>query len=500
MRGLPDQIYEVVSQGARYWFLFLMALIAWRSYRWLVRDRKQRKKRLRLLPDAGYVGELVVMQGNNELPEGLALPVSGEGILGCLRGNDVYVPVKGVAKKHLWYEFDDEQGLRVEPYGRRRMEVDGKTYTGRRARTYLTHGARLAVGDAVLRLRMFAGFEYAGIKHASALEEEQEPDVVVPADMQPTQPPAVTIAFTPEQLAAFQQMQQMQWMAWQAMQAAQGMPQTGAPNALGNAAVPGAWGNVPPQPGTPATTNTPAAPVVLATEKGEFLAPPKTAAGGAILPSVDRKTGTDDPEPIESNAGAGYAAPAALHAQRHPRHNPLPPIADIEEIPDSAEWADAPDFVSEVFTPDGPTADELWASAHRGDRDASLRRLPDDGRTYADDSAAFADNTTFAPRVTFYPPMLEEEPFPGGQPAGNDVPEVGVTEETWPYATVPQHDVRFAESGYTYPEYVEPVVADEPYEYADEDEAPRSLYVEPDEAEQAKRMLWDKYLKGGRRP
>jgi len=154
---LPDQIYEVIAQGARYWFLFLMVLIAWRSYRWLARDRKQRKKRLKLLPDAGYVGELVVVQGNEGLPMGLALPVSGEGILGCLRGDDVYVPVKGVAKKHLWYEFDDENGLRVEPYGRQRMEVDGKTYTGRRAYTYLTHGARLAVGDAVLRLRMFAG-------------------------------------------------------------------------------------------------------------------------------------------------------------------------------------------------------------------------------------------------------------------------------------------------------------------------------------------------------
>ena len=43
---MPDNIYEVVSQAARYWFLFLMALIAWRSYRWLRRDRRQQKKRL----------------------------------------------------------------------------------------------------------------------------------------------------------------------------------------------------------------------------------------------------------------------------------------------------------------------------------------------------------------------------------------------------------------------------------------------------------------------
>lgn len=496
---MPDQIYEVVSQGARYWFLFLMVLIVWRSYRWLARDRKQRKKRLKLLPDAGYVGELVVVQGNAELPEGLALPVSGEGTLGCLRGNDVYVPVKGVAKKHLWYEFDDEQGLRVEPYGRRRMEVDGKTYTGRRAHTYLTHGARLVLGDAVLRLRMFAGFEYAGIKHAVALEDELGPDVVEPSAMQPMpdQPPAGTIAFTPEQVSAFQQMQQMQWMAaWQAMQAEQCIPQAGepaVPNTQGNA-LPVSQGSVPPP---SSMIMTPAASAVLATATGEFLAPPKAAVSGAILSNADTAT-EEETEDIEGNAGSGYAAPAALQPQRHPRHHNLPPIADVDATSDGSEWAEAQNFASDAYAPENPTADELWTNSRMGDRDASLRRLPNNGLEDADDNAAFAGNTTFAPRVTFYPPVLEEESYPGESQAP-DATVTDRTDETWPYATYPQSNVRFEESGYTYPEYVSPEAVDEPYEYADEDEAPRSLYVEPDEAAQAKRVLWDKYLKGGHR-
>lgn len=67
---MPSEIYEVVAQGARYWFVFLMALIVWRSYRWYRRDRKQRKKRLRLLPDAGYVGEMVILSGGGELERG----------------------------------------------------------------------------------------------------------------------------------------------------------------------------------------------------------------------------------------------------------------------------------------------------------------------------------------------------------------------------------------------------------------------------------------------
>ena len=61
---MPDEIYEIIALAARYWFLFLMVLIAWRSYRWYARDRKKYKKRLKLLPDAGYIGELVVVQGD----------------------------------------------------------------------------------------------------------------------------------------------------------------------------------------------------------------------------------------------------------------------------------------------------------------------------------------------------------------------------------------------------------------------------------------------------
>ena len=89
---MPSEIYEVVAQGARYWFVFLMALIVWRSYRWYRRDRKQRKKRLRLLPDAGYVGEMVILSGGGELERGAVLPVPREGTLGFLRTNDLCVP------------------------------------------------------------------------------------------------------------------------------------------------------------------------------------------------------------------------------------------------------------------------------------------------------------------------------------------------------------------------------------------------------------------------
>lgn len=75
---MPTEVYEIIAQGARYWFLFLMALIVWRSFRWYRKDRRQYKKRLRLLPDAGYVGELVTIRGNAQLPTAPSCPCRGK--------------------------------------------------------------------------------------------------------------------------------------------------------------------------------------------------------------------------------------------------------------------------------------------------------------------------------------------------------------------------------------------------------------------------------------
>lgn len=181
---MPDDVYEIIALAARYWFLLLMVLIVWRSYRWLVRDRKTYKKRLRLLPDAGYVGELVVMQGDETVPKGTCLPVAREGLLGYLRSNDICLPVNGVASRHLWFTFDDTDGLMVEPLHGRIIVADGKELSGRRMRAYLAHGSQLQVGEAKLRLRMFSGFEYAGelsadrpsLREDGAQELPEEPE------------------------------------------------------------------------------------------------------------------------------------------------------------------------------------------------------------------------------------------------------------------------------------------------------------------------------------
>ena len=107
---MPDEIYEIISLAARYWFALLGLLIVWRSFSWLRKDRRAKHRRLRQLPDAGMIGELVVLHGSDELPEGTAIPVPREGVLGFVRTCDVVVPVEGVARQHIDFTFQDGKG------------------------------------------------------------------------------------------------------------------------------------------------------------------------------------------------------------------------------------------------------------------------------------------------------------------------------------------------------------------------------------------------------
>ncbi len=175
---MPEEIYEVIALGARYWFALLGGLIVWRSFRWLRKDRRAKHRRLRQLPDAGMVGEMVVLAGSDELPEGMTIPVPREGTLGFVRTCDMVVPVEGVAKRHLDFSFRNGVGLVVYPWRGCACVVDGQRLTSRdRCSRYpMHHGSRLEIGDAVLRLRVFAGLETArSVTLLPDPPEEQEP-------------------------------------------------------------------------------------------------------------------------------------------------------------------------------------------------------------------------------------------------------------------------------------------------------------------------------------
>lgn len=158
---MPENVYEILSLGARYWFALLGLLIVWRSFSWLRKDRRAKHRRLKHLPDAGMIGEMVVLEGSDELPEGTAIPVPRAGVLGFLRSCDVVVPVDGVAGKHIDFVFQDGKGLLLFPLRGLTCLMDDTelTHRSKTKKHPMHHGSRLQVGDAVLRLRLFAGLD-----------------------------------------------------------------------------------------------------------------------------------------------------------------------------------------------------------------------------------------------------------------------------------------------------------------------------------------------------
>ena len=181
---MPQDLYSIAALACRYWFAFLGVLIVWRSFSWLYKDRRLKHKRLRTLPDAGMIGELVVLQGSDALPEDSYLPVPREGVLGFVRTCDLVVPVGGVARQHLDFVFVEGQGLRVIPRRGLSCMVDGVLIADRRtARDFpMRHNSLLSVGDAMLKLRLFAGIDapYAAEFMPDLPEEEPPQDEAMP--------------------------------------------------------------------------------------------------------------------------------------------------------------------------------------------------------------------------------------------------------------------------------------------------------------------------------
>ena len=143
----------------RYFFTLMGVMIVWRSFSWLRKDRKQKHRRLRQLPDAGTIGVFTVEQGGKHLKPGSFIPVPHEGVLGYLRTCDVVVPVDDVATMHLDFAFIDGEGLYIFPRKGFDARVDGVALASRRdsRNTPMQHGSVLEIGQAVLRLGVFAG-------------------------------------------------------------------------------------------------------------------------------------------------------------------------------------------------------------------------------------------------------------------------------------------------------------------------------------------------------
>lgn len=158
---LSDELYSVLALGMRYWFIALGILIVLQAFLWLYREHRDKHRRLRNLPDAGMIGEFVVLSGGKDLEEGRVIPVPWEGMMGSSRHCDVVVPCSEFAPVHLYFSFEKQKGLRIEAARGRECYVDGvlEKARGPHGEERMIHGSILQVGNVVLRLRLFAGLD-----------------------------------------------------------------------------------------------------------------------------------------------------------------------------------------------------------------------------------------------------------------------------------------------------------------------------------------------------
>lgn len=158
---MSEELYTVVALLARYLFAILGFLIVLRFFLWMLADRMEKRSRSRSLPDAGYIGEFVVISGGKELPEGGSVSVPWEGILGSVRSSDLCVPCDGVRSSHLFFSFMPGRGLLIHPLSGREAQINGVPVNCHTPPENfpLTHGSFLQVGSALLRLRVFTALD-----------------------------------------------------------------------------------------------------------------------------------------------------------------------------------------------------------------------------------------------------------------------------------------------------------------------------------------------------
>lgn len=163
---MPEAIYEILSLAMRYWFVLLGVLIVLRSFWWLWKDHRATAARRHALPDAGSIGEFVVESDAPQLPQDTLLPVPAEGTLGSIRSCDIVVPAPDVLPRHLDVTFRNGVGLIVTPGYGCTCYVDGYEIATPRdgAAHPLQHNSTLIVGQAQLRLRVFAGLDVDDVR------------------------------------------------------------------------------------------------------------------------------------------------------------------------------------------------------------------------------------------------------------------------------------------------------------------------------------------------
>jgi hypothetical protein len=162
MFSVSPEVYKALFTAAHYLFAFFSLMLLLFALSWLYDERRKRRERFRSLPEAGNIGEMVVVSGSDQLPVDTWFPVPREGILGSLRSCDLVVPAPGIHARHLSFTWLDGTGLIIKPFKGCETFVDGVSLiTAEKSEMpVMVHGSCLQVGSIVLRLQLLSALEH----------------------------------------------------------------------------------------------------------------------------------------------------------------------------------------------------------------------------------------------------------------------------------------------------------------------------------------------------
>jgi len=156
---MSDSIYAVLAYIATYWFALLALIIIWRAMQWIRKDATRVQRQRSRLPDAGFIGEWVVIASDAQaMPEGLVISAPRDGWIGSARACDIRILSRDVPSRVARF-YLRKDGLHILPRRAGFVEVDGEVV---RREAVLRHGAALFVGGVTMQLRLFAGILLSG--------------------------------------------------------------------------------------------------------------------------------------------------------------------------------------------------------------------------------------------------------------------------------------------------------------------------------------------------
>lgn len=161
---MQGEAYELLAMLMRYVFIALGGLILFRAYRQMRRDARAYKKEMKKLPDAGLVGEIV------DLQTGKSQPLPREGMIGSSSACDIRLKRRGVKRRHALFDFVEGKGLRIRPHLGHKVMMEGVPI---RASAYALHGTEVMIGQAMIRVRLFAGLN---VPHPASFAKEMPVD------------------------------------------------------------------------------------------------------------------------------------------------------------------------------------------------------------------------------------------------------------------------------------------------------------------------------------